>query len=60
MPLGRSSKIQVGLKLNGTYQLLGYADDVNLLVDNKVTINKETIMDASKEVGLQINVEKSA
>jgi hypothetical protein len=25
---------QVGLKLNGTHQLLAYADDVNLLEDN--------------------------
>jgi hypothetical protein len=25
---------QVGLKLNGTHQLLAYADDVNLLRDN--------------------------
>jgi hypothetical protein len=52
---------QVGLKLNGTHQLLVYTDDVNLLEDNIDTIKKntETLIDASKEVGLQINVEKS-
>jgi hypothetical protein len=43
-----------GLKLNGTHQLLAYADDVNLPGDNIDTINKntETLIDASKEVGL--------
>jgi hypothetical protein len=50
---------QVGLKLNGTHQLLAYADDVNLLGDNIDTINKnaETLIDASKEVGLEVNIE---
>jgi hypothetical protein len=51
----------VGLKLNGTHQLLAYADDVNLLGDNIDTIKKktETLIDASKEVGLEINVEEN-
>jgi hypothetical protein len=34
-------KNQVGLKLNGTHQLLTYADDVNLLGDNIDTNYKE-------------------
>jgi hypothetical protein len=40
----------VGLKLNGTHQLLAYADDVNLLGDNIETIKKstETLFDANK------------
>jgi hypothetical protein len=42
---------QVGLKLNGTHQLLVYADDMNLPGDNTDTkkINIETLTDASKE-----------
>jgi hypothetical protein len=51
----------VGLKLNGTHQLLAYPDNVNLLGDNINTIKKntETLIGASKEVGLEINVEKT-
>jgi hypothetical protein len=51
----------VRLKLNGTHQLLAYADDVNLLGDNLDTINtrKGTLTDSSKEFGLEINVEKT-
>jgi hypothetical protein len=49
----------VGLKLNGANQLLVSADDVNLLRDNIGTVKKntETLIDASKEVGLKINRE---
>jgi hypothetical protein len=52
---------QLGLKLNGTHQLLAYADDVNLLGDNIDTIkkNRETLTEASKVTGLEINVEKT-
>jgi hypothetical protein len=48
----------VELKLNGTHQLPAYADDDNLLVDNIDNINKKTgtLIDESKEVGLEINV----
>jgi hypothetical protein len=52
---------QAGLKLNGTHQPLTYADDVNLLGDNIDTINKniQTLIDASKEVGLEVNIEET-
>jgi hypothetical protein len=52
---------RVGLKLNGTHQLLVYTDDVNLLGDDIDTIKKntKTLTDASKEVGLEINTEKA-
>jgi hypothetical protein len=52
---------QMGLTLNGTHQLLAYTDDVNLLGDNMDAIKKntETLIDASKEVGLVINIEKN-
>jgi hypothetical protein len=54
-------KNQVGLKLSGTHQLLVYADDVTILGDNIDTIkkNKETLIDTSKAVGLEVNVEKT-
>jgi hypothetical protein len=52
---------QVGLKLNGTHKLLVYSDIVNLLGDNVDTIKKntETLIDDSKELGLEFNIGKS-
>jgi hypothetical protein len=51
----------VGLKLIGTHQVLAYADDINLLGDKTDTIRKntETLIDATMERGLEINVEKT-
>jgi hypothetical protein len=44
------------MKLNGTHQLLAYADDVNLLSDNidNIKKNTETLSDASREVHLEV------
>jgi hypothetical protein len=52
---------QEGLKLYRTHQLLAYADDVNIVGENIDTINKNTgaLLDASKEVGLEVNPEKT-
>jgi hypothetical protein len=52
---------QLGMKLNGTHQLLAYADGVNLLGDDIDTIKKntETLTDASKEVALEVNAKKT-
>jgi hypothetical protein len=49
----------VGLKLNGTHHLFVYADDVNLVGDNIDTIknNTQSLIDASKETGLEVNRE---
>jgi hypothetical protein len=51
----------VRLKLNGTYKLLAYVNDVNLLGDNTDTTKKnmEILIDASKEVGLEVNAAKT-
>ena len=50
-----------GLQLNGTTQILTYADDIALLGDNKETLinNTKILLDKTKELGLQIKVEKT-
>ena len=52
---------QDGLKLNGTHQLLAYADDVNILGGSIHTIKKnaEALVAATKETGLEVNADKT-
>jgi hypothetical protein len=52
---------QAELKLSGIHQLQVYPDGVNLLSDNINAIRKHTEaqIDASMEVGLEVNKEKS-
>jgi hypothetical protein len=43
--------------MNGTHQLLVYADDANVLGENINTRNKntETLLETSMDVGLEVN-----
>jgi len=52
---------QDGLKLNGTHQLLAYADDVNILGGSVHTVkeNAEALVVATKEIGLELNADKT-
>jgi hypothetical protein len=47
--------------MNGTRQLLVYADDINLLGDgtNNLKENIETLLEARREVGQEINAKKT-
>ena len=52
---------QRGLILNGTYQLLVYDGDVNILRGSVHTVqeNTEALTVASKETGLEVNADKT-
>jgi hypothetical protein len=49
------------LKLNGTHQLLAYADDVNLLMKAYIPEKKKqrNILSAGKEIDLEVSAEKT-
>ena len=52
---------QDGLKLNGMHQPLAYADDVNILGGREHTVkeNAEALVVATKEIGLELNADKT-
>jgi hypothetical protein len=52
---------QDGLKLNGTHQLLAYADDVITLVGRIHTVkeNAEASLAATREIGLEVSTDKT-
>ena len=52
---------QVGLKLNGTHQLLAYADDVNILGGGIHTLkeNAEALVAATREPGMEVIADKT-
>ena len=60
-PIRRVQVNQDGFELNGTHQLLVYADDVNILDGSIHTIKKNTeaLVVGSKEIGLEINADKT-
>jgi len=49
------------LKLNGTHQLLAYADDVNILGGSihTLTENAEALVAATREIGMEVSADKT-
>ena len=61
MKMCRVQVNQDGLKLNGTHQFLAYADDINILGGSAHTAkeNAEALVVATKEIGLEVNADKT-
>ena len=51
------------MKLNGTHQLLAYANDVNILGGSihvhSLKENAETLVVATREIGLEVSADKT-
>jgi len=58
--IGRVQANQDGFKLNGTHRHLAYDDDVDILGRSVDTVkkNEETLVAATKEIGLEVNAHK--
>jgi len=52
---------QNGLKLNGSHEILAYADDVNILGGSIHTLkeNAEALVAATRDIGLEISADKT-
>jgi len=61
--VGRSynGRLAYGFKLNGTHQLLAYADDVNILGESIHTVkeNAEALVAAIWEIDLEVSADKT-
>ena len=57
----RVQENRIGFELNGKHQLLVYANDVNILGENLQAVreNVKIFIKASKDIGLEVNSEKS-
>ena len=49
------------MKLSGKYHLLVYADDINILGGSvrSMEINMDTLVVVNKEIGLEVNADKT-
>ena len=54
-------KTNLGYDMNGTHQVLAYADDVNLIGDyiRNIKRNAEGLLNVCKDIGLAVKTEKT-
>ena len=52
-------KTNCGLNINGTHQVLAYADDINLIGDDIRKIERNVLLISCKDIGLAVNTGKT-